>query len=184
MPDDARPMTPTLFQRLLGASFYTLSPSLRALHGRRGRARYAGRATVVHGHGLLARAFGRIVGLPPSAGDLAVTVDFDDDAAGGETWQRVFGDFPMHSRLRLRDGRLVERIGPVQLHFSLHPDNGALYWYVDRIRLFGVVPLPASWCAGVNCRESEHAGRYEFLVVATLPIAGPLIRYRGWLEPV
>lgn len=184
MADDARPMMPTLFQRLLGASFYTLAPSLRALHGRRGRARYAGRATVVRGRGVLARACCRIAGLPPSADDIAVTVDFDDDAAGGETWQRRFGDFPMHSHLRLRGGKLVERVGPLQLHFSLNPDNGALYWYVDRIRLFGVIPLPASWCADVNCRESEQEGRYEFLVVATLPLAGPLIRYRGWLEPL
>jgi hypothetical protein len=45
-----------------------------------------------------------------------------------------------------------------------------------------VLPLPAAWFAGVRCRERARNGRYEFLVEATLPLAGPLVRYEGWLE--
>ena len=182
-PTIPTPMTPTLFQRLLGASFYNMPATLRMLHGRRGHARYAGRASVVRGRGLLARLCARMAGVPPAAEDVAVSIDFDDDARGGEIWHRRFGDAPMRSRLRLHGGKLVERLGLVRLHFSLHVHEGALYWYVDGLRVFGLLPLPAAWCKGVRCREREVDGRYEFLVEAALPLAGPVVRYEGWLEP-
>lgn len=175
-------MTPTLFQRLLGASFYNMPATLRTLHGRHGRASYAGRANVVRGRGLFAGLCARIAGLPPSAQDVEVRVDFDDDARGGEIWHRRFGGAPMRSRLRLRDGKLVERLGMVRLAFTLHVHEGALYWYVDGLRVLGL-PLPAAWCKDVRCREREVDGRYEFLVEATLPIAGSIVRYEGWLAP-
>lgn len=176
-------MTPTLFQRLLGASFYAMPATLRMLHGRRGHASWAGRAGVVRGRGLLARLCARIAGLPPAAEDVAVRVDFDDDGRGGEIWQRRFGEAAMRSRLHLRDGRLVERLGPVRLVFSLHVHEGALYWYLDELRVFGLLPLPAAWCKGVHCREREAEGRYEFMAEAALPLVGLLVRYEGWLAP-
>lgn len=175
-------MTPTLFQRLLGAPYYQLAPTVRALHGDGGRARYEGRARVVRGRGLLARLCARAARLPPAADDLPLSVHFDRDAHG-ETWRRRFGAHAMDSRLRLRDGSLVERLGAVRLEYALHVDAGALYWYVDAMRVFGLLPLPASWCRGVQCREHEVDGRYAFVVEATLPLVGTVVRYEGWLEP-
>ncbi len=40
-------MTPTLYQTLLGAAFFRLPDTLRALHGVHGAARYSGQVTVV-----------------------------------------------------------------------------------------------------------------------------------------
>ena len=42
-------MTPTLFQKLLGATFYSLPPAVRTLHSVRGKATYAGRANILRG---------------------------------------------------------------------------------------------------------------------------------------
>ena len=43
--------------------------------------------------------------------------------------------------------------------------------------------LPTRWFGGVRCREAWRGERYTFLVDVTLPWAGALIRYEGWLEP-
>ena len=175
-------MTPTLFQKLLGASFYSLPPSVRMLHGIRGSGRYAGRATIMRGRNPLARLFANIAGLPAAREDVAVTVAFETDA-GGETWRRDFGGHPLHTRVRRLGGSLVERLGPLQFRFALHVHDGVLWWQAVGVRLFGVLPLPVSWFADVHCRESEQDGRYTFLVEASLPLVGQLIRYEGWLEP-
>lgn len=175
-------MTPTLFQKLLGASFYSLPPAVRALHDVSGRGNYAGRATIVRGRNPFARLCAALAGLPAAQADVAVTVGLDA-AADGESWRRDFGGQKMHSRLR-GDGRLLsERLGPVRFRFSLHAFDQALHWRVAAARLLGVLPLPASWFDGVRCREGEEGGRYTFQVEAALPLIGELIRYEGWLEP-
>src|SRR3546814_14456127 len=62
----------------------------------------------------------------------------------------------MRSRLR-RDGRmLVERLGPVRFRFALHVQDGELWWRVNGVKLFGVLPLPAALFDGVYCREGDR----------------------------
>lgn len=90
----------------------------------------------------------------------------------------------MHSRLRARDKLLEERVGLLHFRFSLHVYDEALHWRVQRVRVLGVLPMPAAWFDGVRCREREHKGRYEFRVEASLPLIGLLVLYQGWLEPV
>lgn len=176
-------MSSTLFQKLLGAPFFRLPTAVRTLHSIRGHGKYAGRATIARGRNPIARLCAAIAGLPPSAADVPTTVEFHADASG-ETWQRDFGGFPMRSRLRDCGGLLGERMGPMQFRFALNVHDGAIWWQTVGVRLFGLLPLPASWFADVRCREREHEGRYEFLVEASLPLIGSLIRYEGWLEPV
>jgi hypothetical protein len=176
-------MTPTLFQNVLGTSFYSLPPVVRNLHAVRGQATYVGRATIVRGESAFSRMCARIAHLPPAGEDVVTRVVFVTDEAG-ESWQRDFAGYPMHSRLRARDKLLEERLGPLQFHFALHVYDDALHWRVQRVRLLGVLPLPSTWFAGVHCREREHKGRYEFQVEAALPLIGQLVLYQGWLEPV
>lgn len=175
-------MTPTLFQQVLGAPFFTMPEALRRLHASRGQVRYAGRATITRGRNPLARLCARIAGLPRAAADVPTTVEFISDAKG-ETWKRVFGSIRMDSRLWNRDGDLHERLGPLRLRYELHINEGALYWNVASVRVLGIVPLPAGLFSEVRCREREHEGRYEFLVEAALPLVGQVIRYEGWLAP-
>ncbi|MGV8930775.1 MAG: DUF4166 domain-containing protein [Luteimonas sp.] len=175
-------MTPTLFQKLLGASFYSLPPTVRALHGVRGHGSYVGRASIVRGHNWLARLCAAMARLPAAREGVVTTVTFDADAHG-ETWRRDFGGHRMPSRLHDGRGVLVERLGLLRFRFALHVHDGAIWWQATGARLLGVLPLPVSWLADVHCRESEHDGRYTFLVEASLPVLGRLIRYEGWLEP-
>ena len=175
-------MQPTLFQQALGAAFFRMPESLRRLHTGRGRFRYAGRATIERGGGPLARLCAWIAGLPPAGDEVATLVEFDCGPRR-ETWRRDFGGARMTSTLSFRDGLLRERLGPVQFRFALHASEGAIWWTVAGARLFGVLPLPASMFDGVRCREYEQDERYRFEVDATLPLAGRIIRYAGWLEP-
>jgi len=175
-------MQPTLFQQALGAAFFRLPESLRRLHASRGRARYAGRATIERGTHPLARLCASLVGLPAAGDDVATVVEFDCGASR-ETWRREFGSARMTSTVAFRDGLLRERLGLLQFRFALYANEGAIWWTVAGVRLFGVLPLPTSMFDGVRCREYEHDGRYRFEVDATLPLAGRIIRYAGWLEP-
>ena len=173
----------TLFQQALGASFFNLPEALRRLHGVRGSVRYAGIASIERGRNPLGRLCARIAGLPRPMVDAPTTVEFVADAKG-ETWRRDFGGTRMQSRLAFKDGLLRERLGPLQFRYLLHAGEGAIWWQVVGVRVFGLLPLPAGWFEGVQCREREHEGRYEFLVDARLPLAGRIIRYEGWLAPV
>ncbi|TWI02868.1 uncharacterized protein DUF4166 [Luteimonas cucumeris] len=175
-------MSSTLFQQLLGAPFFRLPASVRALHSGHGRSRYAGSATITRGRNPIGRLCAAVARLPPAGIDVPIVVELQADARG-ETWQRHFGKHRMQSRLQVRDKLLHERLGLLQFRFALHVHDGALWWQTAGVRLFGLLPLPASWFAEVRCREREHEGRYEFMVEAALPLAGRLIRYEGWLEP-
>lgn len=175
-------MQPTLFQQALGAAFFRLPDSLRRLHGAHGRVRYVGLASIERGPHPLARLCARIAGLPPAATDVALTVDFVADAKG-EAWHRDFGGRRMSSRVVLRDGLLRERLGPLQFRHALHANDGTIWWTVAGVRLFGLLPLPASLFDGVRCREYQHDDHYCFEVEAVLPVIGRVIRYAGWLEP-
>jgi hypothetical protein len=174
---------PTVFQQVLGASFFNLPAPVRRLHAVRGSARYAGIATVERGRNPLARLCANIAGLPGAMREVPITVEFVADARG-ETWRRDFAGTRMHSRLACKGGLLRERIGPLQFRHALLANGGAIWWRVAGVRLFGLLPLPARWFRGVRCREREHEDRYEFLVEAALPLVGRVIRYEGWLAPV
>lgn len=177
-----RSATPTLFQQALGAAYFWLAPCVRHLHGVRGQARYRGITTIERGANPLANLCARAAGLPTAGSAVPTTVVFDASQQG-ETWQRDFGGRRMTSNLAYRDGLLHERLGIVQFRFWLHVgDDGALWWQVAGVRLFGILPLPQSLFDGVRCREREHEGRYEFLIDASLPLMGRIVRYEGWLE--
>jgi hypothetical protein len=184
-PSSAAPSStiePTVFQQVLRAPFFNLPDPVRALHSIRGRGVFAGRVAIERGRNPLARLCAAIAGLPPAMADAALRVEFNADAKG-ETWRRDFGGHPMVSRLKCRNGLLVERLGPIQFRFLLHIADGAIYWNVAGVRLLGLLPLPVALFGRVQCRERAHAGRYEFRVEASLPLAGRLIHYEGWLEP-
>lgn len=179
-------MMPTLYQTLLGAAFFRLPDVLRTLHGTHGALRYAGEVTVTRGGGVLSRLCARMAGLPPAMADAPLTVDFVTGPRG-EIWLRSFGApsrvFRMRSRIWHRDGQLRERMGPLQLRFALHSFDGTIYWNVVGAWLLGVLPLPMRLFRDIRCNERARDGRYLFEVEAVLPLAGPVMRYSGWLQP-
>lgn len=178
-----RASMPTLFQQILGAAFFGLAPCVRQLHGARAQVKYRGVASVERGSHPLAHLCARVAGLPAACKEVPTTVVFDVDPKG-ETWRRNFGGRQMISTLIYRDGLLHERLGALQFRFWLHVADGALWWQVAGVRLFGILPLPVGLFQNVHCCEREADGRYEFTVEAGMPLMGTIVRYAGWLEQV
>jgi len=169
-----------LFERALGEAYATLPSCVRVLHA--GSGRWRGEATVERGHGALSRLCAWLTRLPP-AGAHPVVVDIVTER-DGERWTRRYGAaHAMPSRLWIARGVLHERLGPATLRYRMTVEAGAIVWRVTGIRIFGLLPLPASGFAGVEARESGDEGRYRFDVRARLPGIGLLVHYRGWLEP-
>ncbi len=169
-----------LFRRVLGEPYASLPACVRALHARSGR--WRGEAMVDRGDGALSRLFAWLTRLPP-AGAHPVVVEI---VAGGadEYWTRRYGAaHAMPSRLWIARGALHERLGPATLRYRITVEAGAIVWRVSGVRIFGLLPLPARWFAGVEARESGQNGRYRFDVCARLPGIGLLVHYRGWVEP-
>jgi predicted dinucleotide-binding enzyme len=168
----------SLYRRVLGESFAELSPVLQRIHdpGRQSFAR--GRAAVTRGRSLLARIAAVVVGMPPEGGyPLHVTMD----AGGtGERWTRSFGRHRFASHLSARNGRLIERFGALRFHFDLPVENGGLSMVLRRWSVLGL-PMPLALGPQIKAREWEEAGRFHLDVAVSLPIAGLVVRYRGWL---
>ena len=172
-------MSPPLFQRVLGAGFETLPSTVRTLHTADGHRRYQGQVEVVRGGNPLARLFAWVTRLPPAGrGEVEVEIDASGEE---EKWTRHIGGHAMPSRLWKQDGLLCEQLGLARFGFRLTVEEGGIVWRVARVTALGL-PLPARWFAQVLARESELEGRYRFDVAAALPVAGLLVRYRGWLD--
>lgn len=175
---DAR-VAPLLFPQLLGPAFDTLAPRVRALHLREGVQLLDGEVEIERGRRWLSRLCAWTTRLPP-AGRAPIRVEIEA-TPGRERWTRRVHGHAMPSRLWAHGGLLCERLGLVTFGFRLQAEGGAILWRVARVRVFGL-PLPLRWFEGVAARESEADGRYCFDVAATLPLAGLLVRYRGWLH--
>ncbi|NJM83873.1 MAG: DUF4166 domain-containing protein, partial [Tabrizicola sp.] len=79
--------------------------------------------------------------------------------------------------------RLIERFGPLSFRIALRAEAGRLHYPVVGGRCLGV-PLPR-WALPVSqtVEAVDASGRASFDVALSHPLTGPIIRYRGWLEP-
>jgi hypothetical protein len=179
----AWPMAESLFERVLGPDAAVLPEAVRAVH-MRGSSRLAGRAVIDGAAHLLGRLVARIFGFPHRGSDEPAEVSLVG-VDGGEIWTRRFGNSTFRSTLRAGPlpHRLEERFGPFRFDLAIAPhprgfDMSVTGWRIGRLR------LPTRWAPTALSRAfvGEDA-RYHFDVSIALPWIGPLIRYRGWLEP-
>lgn len=78
---------------------------------------------------------------------------------------------------------LRERFGPFSFLLRLSAEGGRVAWPVESGRVLGV-PLPRALMPRSETFEHEGAdGRFRFDVKISMPFAGLIVRYRGWLEP-
>jgi hypothetical protein len=169
----------SLFGQVLGPAFDTLPAPVRALHVAQGLQRYRGAVEVERGRGLVSRGVAAATHLPPAGtGPLCVEIDA---SPAQERWTRFIGGRAMPSRLWREGDVLCERLGLATFGFRLSVEDDALVWRVVRVRVFGL-SLPVRWFTGVGARESADGERYAFDVWASLPLAGLLVHYRGWLD--
>ncbi len=168
-----------LFPPLLGTAFERLPEVVQRLH-QNGTSTYHGEVEVTRGTGWLSRVCAWAARLPPAfAGPIRVDIECLPNA---ERWTRHVDGHAMRSRLWAGDGLLCEQLGLLTFGFQLTAVGDQLRWKVKRVRALGL-PLPNAAFGAVNAVESiDAAGRYTFDVVASLPVVGLLVHYRGWLR--
>lgn len=169
----------SLYQRLLGAAFDELSPTLKGVHDDRVVRRYSGYCDIESDHTLLARIVAKVAGLPSRAANIAVkvTMDCTDES---EEWVREFGSHEMRSVLKFHRGRLRERLGLVEFTFDLNATRDRIDWQVVSARLWPI-PIPITWMLECSASESDLDERYRFEVKARVRGVGMIVHYQGWL---
>jgi len=174
-----------LYRRILGEAWERLPPPVRAMHDLKGARTVRGEAEVERGRGPLAALTALVMGLPKAGSNVPVEVTFEQ-RNGGELWTRRFAGKRFSSFQEEGRGRserlVVERFGPVAVGMAVVLDGERLRLVIRRATLFGV-PLPAFLrpSAGETCERADEHGRFRFEVEIRAPLAGLVVRYRGWL---
>jgi hypothetical protein len=172
-----------LYARILGKAWADLPAELRAMHDFSGSAR--GQASVERGTGRLARLAARLMGFPAASADVPVQVRFTE-RGGVETWTHNFGDETFSSDQFAGRGRsehlVCERFGPLTFAMALVVDGDCLRLVLRRWSAFGI-PLPMWFCPRSDAYERVEDGKFRFFVEISHPLAGLIVRYRGWLVP-
>ncbi|MEM8814414.1 MAG: DUF4166 domain-containing protein [Pseudomonadota bacterium] len=174
-----------LYGRVLGDAWNALPPSVRFLHSHSAGLTARGKARVVRGTGLLARALARLFGFPRATESVDLTVSFaQEDKA--ERWTRTFGDKQFNSRQFEGQGRfehlLCEQFGPLTFGLALVVDSNRLSLVPRRWSAFGI-PMPRFLLPNGEAYEFEEDGVFHFDVEIRAPLVGLIVRYAGHLEP-
>ena len=167
------------YRRVMGDRFDRLPAPVRAMHEWIGDAGAAGRATVIRGSSPAARLVATLMRFP-SAGDHDIHVGFREQD-GRETWTRDFSGRRFSSKLREKDGRLVERFGPLQFRFELPSDENGLAMHIVGWSAFGI-PMPKALAPRSLAREWADGEDFCFDVPIALPLIGNVVHYAGRLR--
>ncbi len=170
-----------LYRRILGSRYAALAPELQALHQPIAESRAVGEAEVTRGSGILAGLIGLVMRFPP-AGAYPLEVRFAP-SGGREKWTRRFGPNSFSSEMSEGPGgTLTERFGPMRFHFALDvAADGALAMRLARWSAFGL-PMPIALAPRITAGEHGADGRFHFDVAVAMPLIGPVVHYRGWLD--
>lgn len=171
---------PTLYQRILGASFTDLHPILQHFHASP-RASATGTFRVTHGPGRLGRFFALLLRVPPEGEAVRVLLGVRP-AGRGESWVRSFDGSPFVTTQTAAGGLLWERSGPLAFGFALDAADGGLTFVTRRATLMGL-PLPAWAAPDVSARVEADGEGWAVCVRLSLPLAGQILEYRGAVVP-
>ena len=171
-----------LYQRVLADAWFELPLPIRQMH-ETSTALASGAAEVTRGGSLLSRLVARIFGFPKADADIPVSVRFSRQE-GRETWTRRFGGKTFSSEQYEGQGSnaglVCERFGPFVFAMALVLDQDRLRLVVRRWSAFGI-PMPAFLAPTGEAFERVEHGCFHFHVEIRLPLAGLIVRYRGWL---
>lgn len=174
-----------LHARILGAAWQSLPAVLRAVHGTGPRLTISGQSSITRGRGVLARILAWIMRFPAAGENVPVSVTFDRNWHY-DKWTRAFGAQSFSSTFTEGSGRfehlLCERFGPLTFGMALVPDADRLNLVMREWSFLGL-PLPRRLIPSGDSYEYAKDNRFCFDVEIRLPLAGFVIRYRGFLEP-
>lgn len=175
-----------VFETAMGREFKKLPDMIGDLHTVLDVRRWSGRARIRRGDGFLSRIAGWLAAFPPPGDDVEVTVEMRR-TRHGETWARTFGANTFRSHLSAKktdvENTLYERFGWLKFKIELCIEDNKLRYPVLGGRLL-FVPLPRFLLPKSDtCEYVDDEGRACFDVKISLPIAGPVVSYNGWLSP-
>ncbi|KWT95580.1 MULTISPECIES: DUF4166 domain-containing protein [unclassified Variovorax] len=168
-----------MYERAMGPSFTTLDPEVRLFHTLAGCHELRGAVETEAPSTLAGKLLARMLGTPrrQNHGSLVFSLDASPTT---EHWTRRFPASAMSSTLRLDTPGIVEQLGTARMAFQLEAVEGKL-----------VMRLRQLWFAGIRCptwlmprvtaEETGTANRLNFHVRATVPGAGLVVAYRGYL---
>jgi hypothetical protein len=82
----------------------------------------------------------------------------------------------------LHKGQMTERFCLLTFAIALHVRDGALHYPVVKGWFCGM-PIPRWALPRSDTSEGAEGPRATFDVGLSLPVAGAIVRYQGWLEP-
>lgn len=173
-----------LHARILGTAWQSVPGVIRAVHGAGPKLTITGAASITRGRGVLARLLARIMRFPAAGENVPVSVTFErhEDC---DQWTRDFGGQGFSSTFTAGTGRyehlLCERFGPLTYGMALVPDADRLNLVMRRWSFLGL-PLPRSLMPNGDSYEYAKDNRFCFDVEIRLPLAGFVVRYRGFLR--
>lgn len=171
-----------VFEQVLGASWAQMPASFRAAHDVWDLHVLEGEASVERGSGFLSDLICALFRFPPATKKTDIRVEMER-MGPVEIWRRSFGARRFQSVLTPAGaGRITERFGPFSFELALPLSDGAMQMQVVKGWFLGI-PMPARFLPISQTREFEKDTRFNFDVALSLPIAGDLVRYRGWLVP-
>ena len=171
-----------LFHRLYGDALNRLPSPIVKLHDISGPRTWHGEAQVSQGGSRAARLICRMLGFPPPADRVKLTVTMEP-AGEGEIWRRRFGVRPMTTTLKAGalPGSVEERFWPFAAVSRVDADTAGVTQVLVALRVFGL-PLPRWLWPKLDVRESADGTRYRFSVTAAFPGGAFIGHYEGWLE--
>jgi hypothetical protein len=173
-----------MYQELLGARFEVLPREIQAMHS--GVRQAAGRADITHGTSPLARLICALARMPKSGDDIPVETSFEP-IERGERWVRNFNGQSFATELRIKsagpDPEATESFGPFTFRLRIVAHEHGVDLIPEGVKLLGS-PLPRFLCPEALGLERVRDGKYHFDVTVRFPLAGDVITYAGWLEPV
>ena len=174
-----------LHRRVLGEAWNFLPPSLKAVHQTGSYLKVSGMADITRGRGICARLLAWMLRFPKAASKVPVSVTFQRRNSF-DRWTRNFGGQVFSSTFSAGRGRfehlLCERFGPFVFGMALVAKDGRLNLIMRRWSFLGL-SLPDILAPRGDSCEFEEGGQFHFDVEITLPLAGFVIRYKGYLNP-
>lgn len=176
----------SLYERILGDSFYKLLPEIQEVHAQTETTTFIGRSQIRRGKNPISTLIANLFGFPHEGDNVLVEVEVRKVGKGTEIWTRKFGEKSFVSFFTegygKEEGLLVERFGPFSFAQALvATSEGNLDMKLKRWRVYNL-PLPLFLAPRSIGFESVEGGRFKFYVGIKLPLIGNIVEYWGSLR--